>query len=63
MYLIEKLKYLIPIRVIKYINQATMVNDVFNIKFAVNIDWMLNPEIRARDKNNKPTPRILKTSL
>ena len=62
-YLIGKFKNLIPIKVIKKINQATTVNDVLITKFAVNTDWIANPETRARVKNISPIPRILKTSF
>ena len=62
-YLIGKFKNFIPIKVIKYINQAIIVKAVFIIKLFVKIDWIANPEIKASDKNTNPTPSILNTNL
>ena len=62
-YLIGKLKNFVPINVIKYINHAIMVNEDLIIKLFVKIDWIAKPDINAKDKNNNPTPNILKTSL
>ena len=62
-YFIGKFKNLIPISEINKISQAKSVNDVLKIKWAVNTDWIANPEIKAKVKNSSPTPKIFETSL
>ena len=49
--------------VIKYINQAISVNEIFTIIFDVKTDCIKNPETKAIDKRNKPNPNILKFNL
>tara|TARA_Y100001949_G_scaffold171036_1_gene172944 strand:- start:16 stop:210 length:195 start_codon:yes stop_codon:yes gene_type:complete len=62
-YLIGKLKYLIPTRVITYISHAITVNKDLNIIFAVNIDCILKPDNKAKDRKINPKPKSLNTIL
>tara|TARA_B100001173_G_scaffold309596_1_gene322291 strand:- start:213 stop:530 length:318 start_codon:yes stop_codon:yes gene_type:complete len=60
---VGKLKNFIPTNVTTYINHAIKVNIALKIRLAVNIDCMLRPDIRAKDKKTRPIPNILNTIL
>ena len=46
-----------------YISHAIIVNKDLKTMFAVNIDCILKPDIKAKDKKINPSPKSLKTIL